>query len=269
MDIECIEHIILITFKLGNVQLNFFELKDSKKIKNKISIMKRVAFTFVFSFLGLIAFSQKNFLDQAYIETSARADTMVVPDRIYLSIQLNEADNKNKKSVESMEKELEASLKRLGINTEKDLSLLDISSNYKNYFLKGQNVVKSKMYSLVVHDAVTVGKVLVELESQGISNVGIVKAEYSKADELLLLLKTQAIKKTQISAHALAGSLNQKAGKALLITEGMMNNYSVADQGIRYKSASLYNAREEAEPLEVDFQKIKFEAEVYVKYVLE
>lgn len=231
--------------------------------------MKKLACTFLFSFLGLLAFSQKNFLDQPYIETSARADTMVVPDRIYMSIQLNEADNKNKKSVETMEKELEASLKKLGINTEKDLSLLDISSNFKSYFLKGQNVVKSKMYSLVVHDAVKVGKVLVELESQGISNVGIVRAEYSKSDELLLLLKTQAVKKTQVSANALANSLNQKVGKALLITEGMMNNYSVADQGIRYKAAGAFNSNEESEPLEIDFQKIKFEAEVYVKYSLE
>lgn len=45
-------------------------------------------------------FAQKNFIDQPFIETSAKLDSLVVPDKIYISINLNEADSKNKKSVE-------------------------------------------------------------------------------------------------------------------------------------------------------------------------
>src|SRR5690606_27096076 len=108
--------------------------------------------------------AQKNFIDQPFVETTAKADTLITPDRIYISININEADSKNKKSVEEQERLLESTLKKLNIATEKNLSLLDFSRNFKQYFTKGQNMVKSKMYSLVVKDAFTAGKVLSELE---------------------------------------------------------------------------------------------------------
>lgn len=131
-------------------------------------------------------FAQKNYIDQPFIETNTKIDSLVIPDKIYLSINLNEADSKNKKSVEEQEKLLESTLKKLNIDTEKDLALLDFSSNFKQYFLKNQNVLKSKMYSVLVTNAITAGKVLLELEKVGISNVNIEKTEYSKAEELLL-----------------------------------------------------------------------------------
>src|SRR5689334_7417233 len=126
----------------------------------------------------------KNFIDQPYLETSANADTLLQPDKITLSITLNKADNKNKKSTEELELALIQKLKELQINTEKDLTLLDYSSAFKSYFLKGQNIIKIKNYLLVVHDALTAGKVLAGLEEIGISNVNIEKTEYSKSDDV-------------------------------------------------------------------------------------
>jgi len=67
----------------------------------------------------------------------------VVPDRIYVSITLNEADSKNKKSVEEQEKQLETILKKLKINTDKDLSVLGYSSDFKKYFLKRAEYFKN------------------------------------------------------------------------------------------------------------------------------
>src|SRR5690349_5445103 len=124
----------------------------------------------------------KNFIDQPYLETSATFDTLVTPDRIFVSISLNEADSKNKKSTEELDQQLVQKLTELGINTEKDLTLLDYSSNFKSYFLKGQHILKVKNYSLLVYDAVRAAEVLTGLENIGISNVAIEKTEYSKAD---------------------------------------------------------------------------------------
>ena len=159
--------------------------------------MKTYLLTFSLIFLSTFNFAQKNFIDQPFVETTAKSDTLVVPDKIYISINLNEADSKNKKSVEEQERLLESTLKKLNINTERDLSLLDFSSNFKQYFLKGQNVIKAKMYSLIVNNAVTAGKVLAELENVGISNVNIEKTEYSKSEELILDLKAKAVEKSK------------------------------------------------------------------------
>ena len=77
--------------------------------------MKKSFLIFVMFFMWNLFSAQKNFLDQPYIEVSASVDTLVVPDRIYVSITLNEADSKNKKSVEEQEKQLETILKKLKI----------------------------------------------------------------------------------------------------------------------------------------------------------
>jgi len=236
--------------------------------------MKKSFLIFVMFFVWNLFSAQKNFLDQPYIEVSASVDTLVVPDKIYVSITLNEADSKNKKSVEEQEKQLETILKKLKINTDKDLSVLGFSSDFKKYFLKGQNILKTKKYSLLVRDAYTLGNVIISLEEAGISNTEVEKVEYSKSKELLLELKSEAVRKSRITADKLVKPLNQKAGKALYISDtnyGGIEDYeyvtvrNIALQEMDYKKES---ASEEF-LRKLDFQKIKFSTTVYVKYQLD
>ena len=236
--------------------------------------MKKSFLIFVMFFVWNLFSAQKNFLDQPYIEVSASVDTLVVPDRIYVSITLNEADSKNKKSVEEQEKQLETILKKLKINTDKDLSVLGYSSDFKKYFLKGQSILKTKKFSLLVRDAYTLGNVLISLEEAGISNTEVEKVEYSKSKELLLELKSEAVKRSRITADKLVKPLNQKAGKALYISDtnyGGIEDYeyvtvrNIALQEMDYKRES---ASEEF-LRKLDFQKIKFSTTVYVKYQLD
>ncbi len=236
--------------------------------------MKKSFLIFVMFFVWNLFSAQKNFLDQPYIEVAASVDTLVVPDRIYVSITLNEADSKNKKSVEEQEKQLETILKKLKINTDKDLSVLGYSSDFKKYFLKGQSILKTKKYSLLVRDAYTLGNVLISLEEVGISNTEVEKVEYSKSKELLLELKSEAVKRSRITADKLVKPLNQKAGKALYISDtnyGGIEDYeyvtvrNIALQEMDYKKES---ASEEF-LRKLDFQKIKFSTTVYVKYQLD
>ena len=217
--------------------------------------MKKAILLILTFFCVNFTFSQKNFIDQPFVETTAIVDTLIIPDRIYISINLNEADSKNKKSVEEQERLLESTLKKLNINTEKDLSLLDFSSNFKQYFLKGQNVIKSKMYSLLVHNVVSAGKVLAELESVGISNINTERTEYSKAEDLLLELKSLAVEKSKITAQKLAKPLNQKIGKALYISDSNTISNALQGQtpGVKIRGmASLYGNKAE-NPIYTEF----------------
>ena len=64
---------------------------------NKPTHMKRIIILAMTIFISNIVWSQsKNFIDQPYIETKARVDSLVTPDRIYLSILINEEDSKGK-----------------------------------------------------------------------------------------------------------------------------------------------------------------------------
>ena len=236
--------------------------------------MKKSFLIFVMFFVWNLFSAQKNFLDQPYIEVSASVDTLVVPDRIYVSITLNEADSKNKKSVEEQEKQLETILKKLKINTDKDLSVLGYSSDFKKYFLKGQSILKTKKYSLLVRDAYTLGNVLISLEEAGISNTEVEKVEYSKSKELLLELKSEAVKRSRITADKLVKPLNQKAGKALYISDtnyGGIGDYELTTNEIFSLQEMDYKKGSASEEFlrKLDFQKIKFSTTVYVKYQLD
>ena len=236
--------------------------------------MKKSFLIFVMFFVWNLFSAQKNFLDQPYIDVSTDADTLVVPDRIYVSITLNEADSKNKKSVEEQEKQLETILKKLKINTDKDLSVLGYSSDFKKYFLKGQNILKTKKYSLLVRDAYTLANVIISLEEAGISNTEVEKVEYSKYRELLLELRSEAVKRSRIIADKIAKPLNQKAGKALYISDtnyGGIGDYEVQSMMDISPEPKTYKKEGASEEFlrKLDIKKIKFSTTVYVKYQLD
>lgn len=82
-----------------------------------------------------------------YIETNAKADYLVVPDEIYLSIQLREQDERTKVSVEQLEKRMFEALRQLDIDIEKQLKLADLSSNIKTYFCAEKTSKKANALS--------------------------------------------------------------------------------------------------------------------------
>lgn len=220
---------------------------------------------------SIVSYSQeKNFIDQPFIETSASVDTLIIPDRIFIAITLNENDSKNKKSTEELEKTLRSTLELLNINIETSLSVVDYASNFKNLFLKGQNILKTKMYLLEVRDAATAIKVLTKLEENDISNVSINRTEYSGSEKLLLELKAKAVKKAKQQADMMTAVLNQKVGRALYINDSDSDSSTLQGRtpGIRIRGASSIYGSQAAEPLLVEFEKLKFEAKVIVKFAI-
>lgn len=217
------------------------------------------------------SFSQtKNFLDKPYLETIAKVDSLVKPDRIYLSIFISEKEDRNKTSVETQEQQMAHVLKNLGIDLSKQLKLEDLMSNYKNYFLRKKSVLKSKSFELIVYDGLTASKVLLGLESVGISNINVKKTAYSKAEVLKLRLKTLAIQKAKRQAEALVEPLNQTLGKALYINDKYYANY----QGYGASNSKIHLAYESSRlasdtPIDVEFSGIKVESEVIVKFAID
>ncbi|MDA8572476.1 hypothetical protein N9K85_04155 [Flavobacteriaceae bacterium] len=136
--------------------------------------MKKIAFLLIITLCGASFAQTKNFIDQPYLETTAKVDTLVTPDQIYLSIYIHEGEDRNKTSLEKQERKMAVVLENLGIDLQEQLKLDNLASNYKKYFLKRKNVLKSKSYNLEVFDAMTAGNVLIGLEAEGISNVSLI-----------------------------------------------------------------------------------------------
>ena len=235
--------------------------------------MKKITFLIVLIITTKSISQTKTFIDLPYIETSAKVDTLVIPDRIYLNISITEKDTKGKVSVEELESKMNEKFKALGINVETQLTLKDLASNYKKYFFKQQDILKNKNYSLVLYDAKISGKVLIALEEIEISNVTLEKTEYSKESQMILILKAKAVEKAKNQALAMTKTLNQKVGNAIFISDlkddnGLRLMGSVAGVSIRGRKNSANNY-DGFIPADIEFAKIKIETELHVKFKIE
>jgi uncharacterized protein len=219
-------------------------------------------------FVSLTTFAQKNFIDQNYLEVFGKAEKEIAPNEIYLRINISESDNKGKESLELLEKNMLLKLESLGIDLKKQLVLKDMSSNFRNYWLKKQDIFTAKEYELVVYKASTAGKVFRELESLGISNMDIVRVDHSELDSLRNILKSEAIEKSRETAEMLTAPLKQKVGRALFIRENEPFMPYRATENMMMKVLGVSLDQNYQEP-ELEFEKIKIEYSVQVYYLLE
>ena len=229
--------------------------------------MKKTFYLLSFLICSLAFGQTKNFIDQPYLETTAKVDSLVTPDQIYLSIYIHEGEDRNRTSLEKQERTMANVLENLGIDLKKQLKVDNLASNYKKYFLKFKNVLKSKSYSLEVYDAMTAGKVLIGLESEGISNVRLIKTAYSNIETLKLELKSKAILKAQHQAKALTTPLNQQLGKVIYINDKFYSRPYYNNMNMMARAEYAMDEALET-PIDIEFSKIMVESEISVRFII-
>ena len=221
---------------------------------------------FMLFFVDSFAQDGKNFIDQNYVEVTGKAHREIVPDEIYIQININESDYKGKESLEMLEKQMLNKLVGIGIDLKKDFSVKDMSSNFKNYWLKKANIYSSKEYELIVNSARVAGHVFRELEALGISNISIEKVDHSDIEKLQKEIKSEAVLDAKESAEMLAKPLGQKIGKAIYIRENEpFFRAQQASSMIRVKGIAPEAGY--ADP-DIDFEKISLDYSVQVYFEL-
>lgn len=185
-------------------------------------------FSIILAFLLITQFSLaqsgKNFIDQPYVEVNGYSETEIIPDEIYLRIELNENDKNGRSSIEQQENSMLAKLDQLGINLDKDLSILHFSGFYRKKFLASNEVKKRKSYQLIVHDGKTMGEVFRALDDLDVSNFYIIRTSHSQLEELKSQNKVEALLVAKHKAAKFAGALEQELGKAIYINENSNSN---------------------------------------------
>ncbi len=218
---------------------------------------------------GLTA-QEKNFIDQNYLEVNGRAELEVTPDEIYLRINISEKDNKGKVSVEQQERDMFRALKGLGIDLEKNMTVQDQAADLKTYLLKRNTVLSTKTYSLKLATAIQVGQVFRALADLGVSDVNIERTDVSNFDQLRQQVRAAAAKAARQNAQVLAEAVDRTAGKALYIQDFSYNARPYANV-VMTKAAPRYmaDAAEEESLPQLEFEKIKIEHTVTVRFALE
>ena len=227
----------------------------------------------VISLFAANSFSQmgsKNFIDQNYIEVHGKAEQEVTPDQIFLKVVVNEQDSKGKQSLEELEKGMIEKLIEIGIDVKKDLVIMDMASNFKNYWLKNKDIYSMKEYQVECKDARTAGLVFQELETLGISNISIERIDHSELERFREEVKVAAIKAAKQKAEALAEAIGQSIGKAIYIQELEHQLYRAQASNMQMSNISIKEYSDsESNPLpDIEFEKIKLEYTIRVSFEL-
>lgn len=218
--------------------------------------------------LGAAAYSAngQDFITVNYIEVSGKANMEVAPDRISMTISINEKDYKNT-TLSSLEGKMISQLQSMGIDTGKDLVVKDMTSNFKHYFLSKSDVKLAKQYQLTVHSAKQAGEVIIALGQTGISEINIDKVECSKIEQYKDEVRVMAVKNAKARAELLAEAIGHSVGKALHISESEHNFRTYGAPDMMMIKGNVAEAQIFRVP-EIEFEKIKIETSVHVKFQL-
>lgn len=203
--------------------------------------------------------------EDPFIEVTGTAEFEVIPDEIYISITLREKlDNKTKTTIDVQEKNLKSALAAIGIKME-DLMLTDAKADFVKIKWQKNDVVNQKEYTLKVGTAETVAKVFAELDKLGIKDAYIARVDHSKKEEFKRQVKIDAIKAAKDKAEYLTAAIGYKAGMPLQIREESVPYYPVYGNILMKATAEFDSLTENALP-ELQFEKMKFQANIYVKF---
>jgi uncharacterized protein YggE len=222
--------------------------------------------------IAIKSFSQVNALghEKSYIEIDGSADTLVVPDMIYLKIEIDERmDGKTKISIEDQEEEMKKTLIASGINLE-DLSLSDANTDIVQVKWKKQVLSRSN-YLLKVASAKEVAMVFEKLNEIKINDIYIEKVHHTKYDEIVKEIEIKAIKHAKHKADYLLHAIGETTGKSLIIKESTTTPYPypllrtmATPNIIAYDENG--NSVVKNERLDIQFSKIKIISNIYVKF---
>ena len=208
------------------------------------------------------------------IETSVNVRKEVIPDEIFISITINEKDNKGKVSVEEQQKLMIKALASLGIDTKSALTVDNMGSTLKQNTLRKDNIFISKRYTLKVSAAKDASNAIQALKGIDIAQTYVSRVAISDSleREVKNQLLVEAAQKAQENARILAEAVGCKAGKAVY----MQNYYSFDTAAgsrmltVAYKAAndSSSNMQEESAQ-ELEVTKKSLNITVNCKFLLE
>lgn len=228
---------------------------------------KFIIISLVLLISAITSAQEKNFLDVNYVEVTTKADTEVVPDKIYLSVTISEKENKGKISVERQEKDMIKKLKEAGIDVEKNLSVSDMTGFYQKYILRKSQILAEKQYQLIVPSAEVMAKVFASLESVGISDIKIIKSEVSDIDSVKEDVMKKAALKARKQADIIAGALGREIDRVVYFQSYDNFGGSVARYA-RQEVLAYSKVADTADEVVPEFEKIRVEHTIFARFSL-
>lgn len=263
--------------------INYFSIMQCIQFINlvqKLINMKIIMIVVVVAFLSIVALKvySQDAIKQKTINVSGIAEMEVVPDEIYVQVEIREYDRKGggKAEIETLKNDFLKSALSIGL-LETDISVQSYSGWDGNYWWYKKNKKKnpdmkaSITYLVKLASTKKMDELVQKLDDEATQNFFIAKVSHSKLEEYKKLLKIQAIKAAREKANYLAEAINEKAGEALTINEPMEANFYPQPM---YANKMMANAEMSdaaggsGDVPNIDFKKMKLRFEVNVIFAI-
>lgn len=231
--------------------------------------MKRYFIVLVALFLAMslsLGTAQAQVEVKPEVSVNGYSEIKVTPDEIFLSITLDEGDTKGKVSLEEQRKAMFQALKRLKIDIEKQLKVVDMSSD----FFRRKSSLATTKYELKVGSAAEARDVFEALDAVKISNVNVVRAQCSKMEEYRAEARKSAIRDAKAKATELAEAIGQSIGPCFEINDYTTprNDGVFYIRGLAAKATNDAIAEETYVEPDVEFKQVTITYNVSAKFEL-
>lgn len=216
------------------------------------------------------------------ISVSGSAEMEIVPDEIYVQVDLKEYKKKgeNKVELEKIKSEFLEKCRSVGI-ADSLISIASYEGSNNNYWYwkrrkKDPDMYAGISYQVKFKESKKMDQLIDVLDDEATTNFQIVKASHSKIQEFRKQLKIQAIKAAREKGIYLTEAVDENLGQAVTITEPDESNMAnLLENNLRisqYSNAAYSFIRDGGKMADnttpVDFKKIKLRYEVQIVFAL-
>ena len=211
------------------------------------------------------------------ISVTGSAEMLVIPDEIYVQIDLREYKRKGEEKIEldkikedflSLCRSVGIADSNIGIASFDGYNMANIWRRRK----KDPDLFSSISYQLKFNNLKLIDALVDKLDDQATYNFNIVRTAHSKITEFRKQLKVMAVKASKEKALYLSESINEQLGQAITITEPEENTSDIASNNRAVSNGYNFKLKGEVNDKYVDaginYMKIKIRYEVNVLYAL-
>jgi uncharacterized protein YggE len=146
-----------------------------------------------------------------HIEVTGKAERIIVPDEIYLSITIKERESgRDQITIEQQESDVKAALTRLNIPLE-SLTISDATADYVRVKWNRKDVVSQSEYELKLVEAQQVADVMGQLDSLKIKNAFLSRVSHSEIETMTKEVEIEAIQNAKEKADYLLEAVGEAA----------------------------------------------------------
>jgi uncharacterized protein YggE len=207
------------------------------------------------------------------ITVTGSAEMEIVPDEIYVIVDLKEYEKKGqgKVSIDKIRQDFLAAVRSLGL-PDSSVSIAAYDGYNGNPWLRKKNkkdeLYASISYQVKLKNAAQVDQLVDQLDDNATNNFYIARTSHSKLEEFKKNLKIQAVKAAKEKAIYLAEAINERVGEAVTINEPNEYFQPYYNTVANVRMLKQANAESVNDQQQADFKKIKLKYDVTVVFAL-